>query len=439
MEEISCDVKIEEVFYDVPTYTLLKQFGFNTIRDILEVDSIYSQVPLRLDQLETVFYKLIDLGFVFLKIKNPYEIKSLFERKEKCRNCGQFCIGVNNTGFCYRCDSLNKLSVVNDKCYWYYSKEKDAVVVRNASSKVFNFDLDVEDAYLVINNREFNLIDDERIFEFQSGIMPNSERVLIDLSGFESYDIQSLVLVVKGVYYEFTTNLENLVLRRVVGSTNSTEISYYDNQSDTSPKGVYCRTKVDLYPLIEKNYCLVQKKFELKENQEFLNGLKKAVLGCTLVQLGVNKIPSNTKIDYEKITLEEILSYSYEDLNSVLSHIELEELILNTLNGFWTNITNVEKIFDEQTKKHLILKNKLAVLGYDFENILSEEILDISNVTIEAIKLSERAYRPLKRAGINEIQQIVSMTEEDYMKVRGLGRLAMLEISSKLTSLGYSI
>lgn len=65
-----------------------------------------------------------------------------------------------------------------------------------------------------------------------------------------------------------------------------------------------------------------------------------------------------------------------------------------------------------------------------------EKVLELS---IEELDLSVRSYNCLKRAGINSVDDLVSKTEEDMMKVRNLGRKSLEEVLNKLAELGLSL
>ena len=65
-----------------------------------------------------------------------------------------------------------------------------------------------------------------------------------------------------------------------------------------------------------------------------------------------------------------------------------------------------------------------------------EKVLEMS---IEELDLSVRSFNCLKRAGINTVEDIISHTDEDMMKVRNLGRKSLEEVISKIESLGLSL
>lgn len=60
-------------------------------------------------------------------------------------------------------------------------------------------------------------------------------------------------------------------------------------------------------------------------------------------------------------------------------------------------------------------------------------------MTIEELDLSVRSFNCLKRAGINTVQELISKSEEEMMKVRNLGRKSLEEVVNKLASLGFSL
>ncbi len=65
-----------------------------------------------------------------------------------------------------------------------------------------------------------------------------------------------------------------------------------------------------------------------------------------------------------------------------------------------------------------------------------EKVLEM---TIEELDLSVRSFNCLKRAGINTVEDLISKTEDDMMKVRNLGRKSLDEVINKLASLGFAL
>ncbi|MCQ2385063.1 MAG: DNA-directed RNA polymerase subunit alpha [Clostridia bacterium] len=66
----------------------------------------------------------------------------------------------------------------------------------------------------------------------------------------------------------------------------------------------------------------------------------------------------------------------------------------------------------------------------------TEKVLEM---TIEELDLSVRSFNCLKRAGIDNVGDLISKTEEDMIKVRNLGRKSLEEVIQKLDSLGLCL
>jgi len=57
---------------------------------------------------------------------------------------------------------------------------------------------------------------------------------------------------------------------------------------------------------------------------------------------------------------------------------------------------------------------------------------------IEELELSVRAYNCLKRASINNVQDLISKTENEMRKIRNLGKISLEEVVNKVKELGLS-
>ena len=63
----------------------------------------------------------------------------------------------------------------------------------------------------------------------------------------------------------------------------------------------------------------------------------------------------------------------------------------------------------------------------------------VMEMTIDDMDLSVRSYNCLKRANINTVEDLISKTEDEMMKVRNLGRKSLEEVMAKLDSLGFKL
>ncbi len=68
-----------------------------------------------------------------------------------------------------------------------------------------------------------------------------------------------------------------------------------------------------------------------------------------------------------------------------------------------------------------------------------EKDKQVYDMAIEELDFSVRSFNCLKRAGINTVNDLVSKTQDEMMKVRNLGIKSLEEVESKLESLGLHL
>jgi len=135
----------------------------------------------------------------------------------------------------------------------------------------------------------------------------------------------------------------------------------------------------------------------------------------------VNYTVENTRVgqvtDYDKLTLEVWTNGSIKPDEAISLGAKILSEHLNLFIDLSDNAKNAEIMVEkEETKKEKVLE-----------------------MTIEELDLSVRSYNCLKRAGINTVEDLISRTEEDMMKVRNLGRKSLEEVVNKLKALGLSL
>ncbi len=121
---------------------------------------------------------------------------------------------------------------------------------------------------------------------------------------------------------------------------------------------------------------------------------------------------------------------------------DLDKLILEV----WTNgtidakeaVSHGAKVLNELLNLFVELSDGVAgaEILVEASSSGSEKVL---SMTIEELDLSVRSFNCLKRAGINNVEDLISKTEDDMMKVRNLGRKSLDEVVAKLNTLGYSL
>lgn len=135
----------------------------------------------------------------------------------------------------------------------------------------------------------------------------------------------------------------------------------------------------------------------------------------------VNFVVENTRVgqstDFDRLTIE-----VWTD-GSILPDeaISLGAKILNEHLNLFIDLTD---------------KAKNAEIMVEKEETKKEKVLEM---TIEELDLSVRSYNCLKRASINTVEDLISRTEDDMMKVRNLGRKSLEEVLAKLHGLGLSL
>ncbi|MBQ8646737.1 MAG: DNA-directed RNA polymerase subunit alpha [Oscillospiraceae bacterium] len=137
--------------------------------------------------------------------------------------------------------------------------------------------------------------------------------------------------------------------------------------------------------------------------------------------LKVNYAVDNTRVgqitDYDKLTLEVWTdgTSSAQEAVSLAARILTEHLNLFANLSEETMGTEILVQKDEDTKAAAL------------------------TMTIEELDLSVRSFNCLKRAGINTVEDLISKSEDDMMKVRNLGRKSLEEVLAKLETLGFSL
>ncbi len=135
----------------------------------------------------------------------------------------------------------------------------------------------------------------------------------------------------------------------------------------------------------------------------------------------VNYNVENTRVgqitDFDKLTLEVWT-------NSVISASDAVSLAAKVMN------------------EHLSLFIDLSEKAKNAEIMVEKEesrTVTALRMQIEELDLSVRSFNCLKRAQIHTVEDLISKSEEDMMKVRNLGRKSLDEVIGKIASLGLSL
>ena len=137
--------------------------------------------------------------------------------------------------------------------------------------------------------------------------------------------------------------------------------------------------------------------------------------------LKVNYTVENTRVgqitDYDKLTLE---VWTDGTINAQEAVSLAARIMTEHLNLF---VTLSQEAMDAEIMVEKDDKGKEKAL----------------EMTIEELDLSVRSFNCLKRAGINTVEDLISKSEDEMMKVRNLGRKSLEEVVAKLDSLGFKL
>ena len=135
----------------------------------------------------------------------------------------------------------------------------------------------------------------------------------------------------------------------------------------------------------------------------------------------VNYTVENTRVgdatDYDKLTLEVWT-------NGTISARDAVSLGARILVDHFTLFTDLSETMG--SKSTVVEKTEAQ----------RDKVLEM---TIEELDLSVRSFNCLKRANINTVEDLISKTEEEMMKVRNLGRKSLEEVINKLAMMGLSL
>ena len=134
-------------------------------------------------------------------------------------------------------------------------------------------------------------------------------------------------------------------------------------------------------------------------------------------------------------------NYTIDDIR-VGQEIGFDKLTLEVWTNGTTTATEAVSLGAKFLNEHLALFGDLSGEAYDTEIMVDkgedtkEKILEM---TIEELDLSVRSFNCLKRAGINNVEDLTNKTEDDMMKVRNLGKKSLDEVINKLHSFGLDL
>ncbi|MBE7076000.1 MAG: DNA-directed RNA polymerase subunit alpha [Clostridiales bacterium] len=130
------------------------------------------------------------------------------------------------------------------------------------------------------------------------------------------------------------------------------------------------------------------------------------------------------------------------DPTRVGQSIDYDKLVLEVTTNGTTSAREIVSLAGKIINEHVNLFIELCAQIGDMSILISKEEdkqVKLMELPIEEMDLSVRSYNCLKRAGINNIQDLLKKSKSDMFKVRNLGAKSVEEVIQKLESYGFSL
>lgn len=242
--------------------------------------------------------------------------------------------------------------------------------------------------------------------------------------------------------------LEERIIRNVVDIDNNSNIGYDNLYRDilrikTSEKGVFFYSSKGLQKALE----------EIGERAKYviesIYGLKEGKTPKTLENVGRELGITGGGVSPIKIkALRRLRNPARDRKNKITLELEGDEYLTDKerqlIEKIKKNIQlqngdlseNLGKLKEIQEKARTRKKNKKKEEERTIIEKKGEE--EKERLDVEDLGLSIRPYNCLKRAGINYLDDLANMTEEQFRKVRNLGKRSFEEIVAKMQEFGIS-
>ena len=125
--------------------------------------------------------------------------------------------------------------------------------------------------------------------------------------------------------------------------------------------------------------------------------------------------------NYDKLVLEIATDGSIEIQDALSYAVELLKIHVNPFTNIGNNMSKFRGSEDEA-----------AATNTETEN-------NIEDMKIEELDFTVRSYNCLKKAGVNTISDLTSMSYIELLKIKNLGRKSLNEIIDKMKELGYDL
>ena len=244
-------------------------------------------------------------------------------------------------------------------------------------------------------------------------------------------DVAELILNVKLLSAKLFTDLPKIVMIDAIGPCevkagdiridDEVEIINPDLHVATLSEGAHLQMQITLEK--GRGYVSAERNKQLAMERNKVGGMPIGVIPVDSIFTPIRKVSyavEDTRVgqvtDYDKLTIEVWTNGSILPKEALASAAQI--------------ITNNMRLFIDLTV------NVVRVDYNEPENDSKEKVLEM---TIEELDLSVRSFNCLKRANINTVEDLISKTEDEMMKVRNLGRKSLEEVINKLAMMGLSL
>ena len=246
-------------------------------------------------------------------------------------------------------------------------------------------------------------------------------------------DLTEIVLNIKGIVAKLYTQAPKTVILDAVGPDNVTA-GHIKQDSDI----VILNSDHHLATLAEGAHLYIELTFE--NGRGYVSQDKNKLLHADSFGTSVS---APIGLIYTDSIYTPVYKVNYEVENTrVGSTTDYDKLTLEVLtNGTITAkeaISLGAKILNEHLNLFVDLSDeaKNAEIMIERPEKEKEKVLEM---TIEELDLSVRSFNCLKRAGIDTVEDLVSRSEDEMIKVRNLGKKSLEEVILKLESLGLTL
>lgn len=232
--------------------------------------------------------------------------------------------------------------------------------------------------YIKINyDKTFKIKEMEGTVEFLNTIFGNKNRIV------ESNELTDYTPIYNAL--QSLTEKEELLLRWYYHIGDENDIDFYDR----------------------KNYKELSEKLGYQNTYEMF----KTILRAT------RKMKHPTRSKY--------LRHYMIDPKDYYHKTNFKELLINELEDL---IQNDNKLIDDSYLKNIFTRN-----NYSIDELENFRKYDLSSFDIETLDLSVRSYNGLKRAGIDDLNELKKVINDDdfMMHIRNLGKKCLVEVRDK--------